>query len=119
MTGEMKGERSLDTILAEPGSVNALSRKQIEELLAQTAAVQCALTSRLVTAGGDSIENARATSSEPDVMLTVVEVAARLRREPRWIYRQAAKLPFVRRISRRSILCSQQGLERWLANRKT
>jgi hypothetical protein len=51
-------------------------------------------------------------------MLLPNEAAAMLRRKVRWIYRGADTLPFVRRIGPRSLLCSEQGIKRWLERRK-
>ena len=52
-----------------------------------------------------------------DQMLTVEEAAGMLRKGKRWIYRNAHKLPFVRRLSKRSMLVSKNSLERWLTTR--
>ena len=54
-------------------------------------------------------------ASDDDAMLTVNEAATRLRRAPRWIYRNKARLPFVRQMSARSLLVSKRALEDWLA----
>jgi hypothetical protein len=51
-------------------------------------------------------------------MLTPAEAAEMLRRTPRWIYRNAKQLPFVKRISAKSMLCSEAGVRRWLAGRR-
>jgi hypothetical protein len=51
-------------------------------------------------------------------MLTTEEAAALLRRSPRWLYRNAKRLPFVRRLSPRSMVHSRKGIERYLASRK-
>lgn len=56
---------------------------------------------------------------EGDPMLTTEEAAALLRRSPRWIYRNARKLPFVRRLSSRSMLHSKKGIEKYLASRRS
>jgi hypothetical protein len=76
-------------------------------------------TAALAEAKG-AIEAAIAASNqgeekEPDRMLTVDEAAARLRRSRQWIYRHADRLPFVRRLSRKSLLCSESGLNAYLA----
>jgi hypothetical protein len=55
---------------------------------------------------------------EPDEMLTTEEAAAMLRRSPRWIYRNADKLPFVKHLSKRSMVHSRKGIERYLATRR-
>lgn len=50
-----------------------------------------------------------------DRMLTVDEACARLRKGRQWLYRNQARLPFVRRISRKSLLISEAGLNAFLA----
>jgi excisionase family DNA binding protein len=52
-------------------------------------------------------------------LLTVVEAAALLRVTRRWLYRHAKKLPFTRRLSRKALRFSRDGLERWVATRRT
>jgi hypothetical protein len=37
----------------------------------------------------------------------------------RWVFRQASRLPFVRRISRKTLLASESGLNRWIAARRS
>jgi hypothetical protein len=46
------------------------------------------------------------------------EAAVKLRRSKRWLYRNSKKLPFIRRISPRSFVCSEAGIQKWLAGRK-
>jgi len=103
-------------ILSAPATVATLSREAICDLLAQNAAVQSTLTARLSCAPAGDTNGAGAAHVE-DEMLTVAEAAKLLRREPRWIWRHK-NLPFVRRISARSLLCSKRGVETWLASRK-
>ena len=54
-----------------------------------------------------------------DDLLTIDEVAARLRLSPRWLYRHAKTLPFSRKLSRKVLRFSRAGLERWLARQRT
>jgi len=35
-----------------------------------------------------------------------------------WIYRNAGRLPFVRKVPGRGLLCSEKGLRRWLERQK-
>jgi hypothetical protein len=46
--------------------------------------------------------------------LTAVEVAAQVRRTRAWVYRQAKSWSFVTRPSRKTLLISEHGLNRWL-----
>jgi hypothetical protein len=110
---------SLDDIARDPRCIAALERTSLSALLVRNAVVQSALAAQLA-----SIDEGRgAISREPladtdDQMLLVDEAAVMLRRRPQWIYRNAAHLPFVKRISRKSLLCSKNGISRWLASRK-
>jgi excisionase family DNA binding protein len=54
---------------------------------------------------------------EPDKMLTVAEVAERLRCSSKSIYRRASSFPFARR-NGRTWLFSEQGLTKWLARQR-
>jgi len=53
-----------------------------------------------------------------DQMLTVAEACGLLRCQPRFIWRNKKKLPFVRVLGPRSLRCSRQGIESWLSARK-
>lgn len=57
------------------------------------------------------IAPARSTT-EPDVSVSVDEAARRLAISPSYVYKNAARLPFVVRIGRR-LTCSAVALERW------
>jgi len=52
-----------------------------------------------------------------DRWLTAEEVACRLRRTKGWGYRQARRLPFAKRPSRKTLLISESGLVRWMDHR--
>ena len=54
----------------------------------------------------------------PETMLTVAEAAILLRRKPRWIYRNAKRLSFVRRLGPKSLLCSETGIRKWLEKQR-
>lgn len=58
-----------------------------------------------------------AAAPVPDSLLTIQEAAARLGVTPRWLYRHANTLPFMRRLSRRALRVSKAGLERWVDRR--
>jgi predicted DNA-binding transcriptional regulator AlpA len=106
----------LDRIAADPRCLAGLSRSAIAGLLARSAAVQSALTAALVTE--DSSERPAAINQDDDRFLTVDEAAVMLRRSRQWIYRNKHRLPFVKRLSAKSLLCSEAGLKQWLASRK-
>jgi hypothetical protein len=106
---------TLDAILRQPSSVEGLAHEALTVLLAQAAAVQGILASRLivVTDHATQIEPA-----EPDEQLTVAECAAKLRKSSRWVWRNADRLPFVKRMpGSRSMLISRKRLETWLTRK--
>jgi predicted DNA-binding transcriptional regulator AlpA len=105
---------TLDLILTRPDCVDGLPREVITELLAQSAAVQSTLTASLLRPTPAPVP----AGDADDMMLTTPEAARLLRKSPRWIYRRAGTLPFVRRLSPRSMVHSKRGIERYLATRK-
>jgi hypothetical protein len=110
---------TLDDIARDPRCIAALERTSISALLMRNAVVQSALTAQLASVEGQGNQSRQSAPADgDDQMLTVDEGAAMLRRRPQWIYRNAASLPFVKRISRKSLLCSKNGIIRWLATRK-
>ena len=63
----------------------------------------------------DRIANATVSATEKDTPLTAEQAAALIGVSRRWIYRNAARLPFTRRISRKTLRFSEAGLHRWIA----
>jgi len=107
---------TIEEIARDPDRVRGLSTEAIAALMARAAAVQGTLSAALISAAPISKPT---QPEEPcaDRMLTTAEAAAMLRRKPSWIYRHA-DLPFVKRTSARSpLLCSEQGIRRYLARR--
>jgi hypothetical protein len=74
--------------------------------LAELSGAQNALAAALL----DSKQAPQNTADADDKMLTADEAAQVLHRDRRWLYRHAGDLPFVRRVSRKSLLCSESGL---------
>ena len=106
---------SLDEIARDPRCAAALGRPVLNALLMRNAVAQSVIVAQLSQI--EAAEQPAATTQE-DKMLTVDEAAVMLRRSRQWIYRNAPRLPFVKRISRKSLLCSEAGIRRWLASRK-
>ena len=52
-----------------------------------------------------------------DRLLTAHEVAARLGTSREWVYRQARRWPFTRRVARRALRFSEAGFARWVERR--
>ncbi len=110
---------SLDDLARDVTRARGLSAEVRGELIARAAAVTAALAAPMIAEPepGRTARREQQTPSE-DKMLTVDEGAAILRCSPRWIYRHADQLPFVHRLSRKSLLCSESGLRKWLAAHK-
>ena len=56
---------------------------------------------------------------EKDRLLTAQESAKMLAVSPEWLYRNANKLPFTRRLGPKVLRFPQRGIERWIATRAT
>lgn len=111
---------TLDEIARDPHCATNLSPEISVKLLALAAAVESTLTAHLLSTTINGAGNG-ATSPTPagdDQLLTVAEAATLLRRTSRWIFRNKARLPFVRRVGRRGLLCSKQGIATWLAGQR-
>jgi helix-turn-helix protein len=57
------------------------------------------------------------TTGSGAVWLTVAEAADRLHVAPRWVYRHARSLPWVRRLGPKTLRVDPEGLARWAAKR--
>lgn len=84
---------------------------------ASLAAAQTTIAERLA-ASLPSQSRATAFSETRDRWLTTDETADLLKVDRKWLYRRAKGLPFCRRLSRKKLLFSEVGLQRWMANRK-
>ncbi len=62
--------------------------------------------------------NTRNTSNDNDRLLTPSEAAQILGETKRWLYRHSYRLPFTRRLSRKSLRFSEAGLRKWMSTRK-
>jgi predicted DNA-binding transcriptional regulator AlpA len=55
--------------------------------------------------------------SNEDRLLTAEEAAQMLTVSPDWLYRNAKKLPFTRKLGPKMLRFSNQGIKKWLATR--
>ncbi len=88
-------------ILPDPAEIEP---EEIGPVMAQMAAIQLSLATRLVTETSDR---------EPDhkeKLLTVEEAAAKLNCSEVWLYKRAKRLPFTVRVGR-SLRFSERGLD--------
>ncbi len=109
---------SLDELARDPQKAASLPAHALRSLIVRTATLQNLLLAALMTAEAEEPAAAVPAAPETDRMLTPDEAAAILRRSRRWLYRNADRLPFVKRLSPKSILCSESGIRRWLATRR-
>ena len=99
---------SLDELARNPTCAAQLPRDVITALMAQCAALQVALAARLAMA-----PSALTPAATQDRTLDANEIAKELGVKRRWVFRHVDQLPFVRRISRNSIVCSEADLRHW------
>ncbi len=78
--------------------------EDIGAVMAQMAAIQLSLATRLVAGGTEHVPD------EGDNLLTVDEAAARLKCSSDWLYRRAKRLPFTVRVGR-NLRFSERGIE--------
>jgi excisionase family DNA binding protein len=88
-------------ILPDPTDI-ALDR--IAPMMAQMAAIQLSLATRLVAASTERPQ------SDADSLLTIEEAAARLKCSADWLYRHAKRLPFTVRMGR-NLRFSERGID--------
>jgi predicted DNA-binding transcriptional regulator AlpA len=88
-------------------------REDIAPAIAQLAGLQTALAARLI------VEKPTPEKAEEiDDLITAEEACSILRMKKTWLYGHAKSLPFVRRISARSVRFSKRGIFAWLAKRR-
>ena len=122
----------LEELVADPSRAGVLDRRTARIVATQALGVFMASFCRLLEAGGaDNLgdeanqvagwRNGGSSSSrvlpELDDVVSVEEVAGMLGKPRRWIIQNAARLPFVTRVSRKHYICSRIALRRWLGAR--
>jgi hypothetical protein len=110
----------LDEVAAEPGKAWRLDRQATRILTtAGISAVSALIIRFLEFAGEPAIRNHGATGSTGEKRwLTAEEAAEIIHESPRWFYRNASRLPFVRRVSRKRILICAPEMHRWIDARR-
>jgi excisionase family DNA binding protein len=94
-------------ILPDPVNIRP---EEIAPIMAQMAAIQLSLATRLLT---EKTEN---TQDGSDTLLTVEEAAAKLKCSEDWLYRRAKSLPFTVRVGR-SLRFSSRGIDAHIQSR--
>jgi len=112
---------SLDEIASDPGCAGGLTVRTLAALQTRAAAVQAALAAAALAATDTvQVNGGRPTRPSPaaDRTLDADEIAAELGQTRRWVFRNAKKLPFLRRVSRKSVVGSAAELRRWRDSQK-
>jgi hypothetical protein len=100
---------TLDQIASDPARATHLPRQVALALISRCTAAQMALAASL----SESDVRAPAPVATIDRTLDAHAIAKELGVTRRWVFRNAPNLPFVRRISRKSLVCSEADLRRW------
>jgi hypothetical protein len=107
---------SLDRLARDPSAAIGLPPLVLASLQAQIAAAQGAIAAAMASAPTQSA-GLRAVEAA-DRTLDANQIATELGHTRRWVFRNAGKLPFVRRVSRKSLVGSEAGLRRWRESQK-
>jgi hypothetical protein len=87
---------------------NSLSTEQLAALVSR---LSNELTQRVLNT------NPLPAATTAEWSLTADDVAERLCKSRRWVFRNIKKLPFARRVSRKAVVADEAGLNHWIANR--
>ncbi len=103
-------------LLQQLDQAGEIPRETIPKLLAELEALRLQLLVHFLVPHQPSGTTDH-SQALPDRLLTAAEAAGLLGVTPRWLSRRASKLPFTRRLSRKTLRFSEIGLRRWLATR--
>ncbi len=94
--------------------IKDIPTEQIPAILAELAAIQTALAARLLNVqvqGNGKLES----PPQDDRLLTAEQASEILGVKPRWLYRHAVNLPFARKLSRKTLRFSENGVRKYQA----
>ena len=113
----MSGDHPLSNLLAEVvEKAPTLPTSTRAALITQCAGVIAALSATMLTTPTPT-SSPEAPAPEDDEWLSLEDAAKRIGRHPRWFSRRRGRLPFVKKLSGRTIVVSKKGLQRWIAAR--
>jgi predicted DNA-binding transcriptional regulator AlpA len=101
----------LGELLGNPARVAELAPGEAAGLLVELSALSAMLA---VRARDERSATARRRAPDPEELLTPEEVAQRLQKSLRWVYRSAGRWPFTRRLGRKTLRFSRAGFEAYL-----
>lgn len=103
----------LAEIATGPDVLDTIPEEDLPDLLAELERLRSRVWIRL-HASRPQVETNGKPPEAPDRMLSVAEAAERLAVSVDWLYRRSDSLPFVRKLSDRTLRFSERGIERWL-----
>jgi excisionase family DNA binding protein len=104
-----------ERLAQERACVAQLSRDEAASALFELGALNAALAAR----AADAVPQ-QGTEAQPDHerLLTPAQAAERLGVTRRWLYRNAKRLPFTRKLTPRTLRFHEAGLEKYIRDRK-
>ena len=66
----------------------------------------------------EEIQRAGTSHQEADRLLDIKEAAKLISMSEDWLYRHSKQLPFARKVGRKRLRFSEQGIVKWMATRK-
>ena len=107
----------LDQIARDPRSATTIGRSALISLLLRNAVVQSVIVAQLSAI--ESVDTPTPAIEYGDKkMLTPDEASILIHKPRRWIIDNRDRLPWVTRVSRKTFLCSESGIQKWLATRR-
>ncbi len=105
----------LAALVADPSAIESMPREQLVQLLSQLDGLHATVLVRLISPVPPPV----VAAVDDDQLLTVVEVAAKLAVDERWVYEHTDTdlKSCTRRIGSRTVRFSRNALERWLQTR--
>jgi len=113
---EQEDRPGLVELIYTPQLASGLPLENILPLLHKINVLEGILLTRLLET--PTTANGVRDLPEKDQLLNPEEAATRLGVTVKWLYRHAKQLPFTRRLSRKALRFSEQGLQRWLAAKR-
>jgi len=98
-------------LLDNPGTIESITPREASEMLVKITALLPLLAIKVQANG------ARSPKPEIDTLLTVQEASIILGCTEDWLYRNAARLPFTKRIGSRQLRFSRNGIQKYIKSR--
>lgn len=104
---------SLDEIARNASLVLGLPQPVLLDIAARGGAIVAAANAALTALAAANVPTVGAVTPESDKWLSAADAAALLGKPRRWLF-EHSDLPFVRRLSKKGLLCSAHGLRAWI-----